>query len=117
MPKILDLPLYNKVKLLADDIYKKPSAFKSGFIIKTYKNLGGKYADDNQPKNLKRWFLEKWQDIADLEYPVFRPTVKISKTKTPLLVSEINKKNLKEQIKLKQLIKGSENLPKFQKKL
>lgn len=117
MPKILDLPLYNKVKLLADEIYKKPSAFKSGYIVKTYKSLGGEYGDDDKPKNLKRWYMEKWQDIGNLDYPVFRPTVKISKTKTPLLVSEIDKKNLKEQIKFKQLIKGNKNLPKFQKKL
>jgi len=36
MPIILDQDLYNKVKLYADTIYKKPSAYKSGFIVKTY---------------------------------------------------------------------------------
>jgi hypothetical protein len=44
-----------------------------------------------------------------------RPTVRINK-RTPLLASEINKKNLQEQIKLKQIFKGDKNLPKFKKK-
>lgn len=48
-------------------------------------------------------------------YPVFRPTKKITK-ETPLLVSEIDKKNLKKQIELKQKIKGSKNLKPFKKK-
>jgi len=28
-------------------------------IVKTYKSMGGRYADDNKPTNLKRWFEEK----------------------------------------------------------
>jgi hypothetical protein len=48
-------------------------------------------------------------------YPVYRPTVRVNK-QTPLLVSEIDPKNLKQQIKLKQKIKGEKNLPKFLKK-
>jgi len=34
--------LYEKVKFIADNLYDKPSAYKSGFIVKTYKELGGK---------------------------------------------------------------------------
>ena len=106
--------LYDKVKLYADQIYKKPSAYKSGFIVKTYKQHGGTFTDDKKDKPLKRWFKEKWQDIGNEKYPVYRPTVKINK-KTPLIPSEIEPKQLKEQIKLKQKIKGNKNLPKFQK--
>jgi hypothetical protein len=80
--------------------------------VKTYKKLGGTYSNDGKPKNLKRWFEEKWQDIGNQAYPVYRPTIKIS-SKTPLLPSEINKTNLKKQIALKQKIKGNSNLPKF----
>lgn len=47
--------------------------------------------------------------------PIYRPTIKINKS-TPLTVKEINKKNLKKQILLKQVIKGKSNLPKFIKK-
>ena len=63
--------LYDKVKLYADQIYKKPSAYKSGFIVKTYKRLGGTYSDDNKQKPLARWYNERWQDIGNKSYPVY----------------------------------------------
>jgi hypothetical protein len=112
MPKILNPDLYQQAKEYADKIYSKPSAYKSGFIVKKYKELGGKYEDDNKPKNLKRWYKEDWKDIGDLDYPVFRPTIKIN-SKTPLTPNEIDKNNLKNQILLKQEIRGNKNLPPF----
>lgn len=115
MPIPKDINLYNKVKREADFVYKKPSAYKSGFIVKKYKELGGEYIEDNKPKNLKRWFQEDWKDIGGKSYPVFRPTKRISMN-TPLTEKEINKKQLQQQIELKQKIKGESNLPPFQKK-
>ena len=119
MPVPKDKKLYQKVKKMADEIYKKPSAYKSGYIVKKYKELGGRFFEDNEPKELQRWFSEKWTDInpnkTKTSYPVYRPTVRVNK-QTPLLVSEIDPKQLKEQIKLKQQIKGNKNLPKFKKK-
>jgi len=107
--------LYNKVKKIADETYPKPSAFKSGFIVKKYKELGGTYSEDGKPKNLKRWFSESWKNIGDDKgYPVLRPTKRISKD-TPLTPDEIDPINLKEQIDLKQIIKGQTNLPPFKK--
>ncbi len=110
-----DKVLYEKVKKMADEIYKKSSAYKSGYIVKKYKELGGEYIDDSKPKNLKRWYKEKWEDIGNKDYPVYRPTIKVNK-QTPLIVKEIDPNQLKEQIKLKQKIKGTKNLPKFIKK-
>lgn len=104
--------LYDKVKEMADVIYEKNSAYRSGYIQKTYKSLGGTYIEDNKEKPLKRWFKEKWEDIGNEEYPVYRPTIRINK-KTPLTVDEIDKKQLKQQIKLKQKYKGDKNLPPF----
>jgi hypothetical protein len=115
MPTPKNPNLYNQVKAEADKIYKKPSAYKSGWIVKKYKELGGEYLDDNKPKNLKRWFQEEWKDIGNQAYPVFRPTKRVNKN-TPLLPSEINKEQLKNQIALKQLVKGNFNLPPFLKK-
>lgn len=112
MPTPTDQALYNKVKAYADTIYKKPSAYKSGFIVKKYKELGGTYIDDKKPKELKRWFKEKWTDVGGLDYPVYRPTKRIS-SKTPLIPAEIKPSNLKKQIDLKQDLKGDFNLPKF----
>lgn len=112
MPIVDNPTLYEFAKQIADLKYKKSSAYKSGFIVKTYKDLGGTYSEDNKPKKLKRWFREKWTDIGNKEYPVYRPTKRISKN-TPLTVDEINKNNLKKQIILKQKIKGEHNLPPF----
>ena len=115
MPIVNDKNLYEKAKKMADEIYKKSSAFKSGYIVKKYKELGGTYKDDKGEKELKRWFNEKWTDIGNKNYPVFRPTKRINKN-TPLTVAEIDKKQLEKQIKLKQKIKGEKNLPPFKPK-
>lgn len=119
MPTPKDKILYEKVKKMADKIYEKSSAYKSGYIVKKYKEMGGDYIDDNQPKELKAWFKAQWMDInpnkTKTSYPVYRPTVRVNK-QTPLTVKEIDPKQLKEQIKLKQKIKGSKNLPPFKSK-
>lgn len=56
---------YKKAKKLADEKYSKPSAYKSGYISKLYRKLGGKYNTDLQKqRGLKIWFEdEKWIDI------------------------------------------------------
>jgi hypothetical protein len=112
MPTPADKSLYERVKKEADKIYDKPSAYKSGYIVKKYKELGGEYLDDKKTRGLKRWFKEDWRDIGKKEYPVYRPTKRIS-SKTPLTADEIDKDQLKQQIVLKQIIKGDANLPPF----
>lgn len=111
---IQDKELYEKARKIIYQQYKKPSAYRSGALVKKYKELGGKYTGEKQKKGLVRWFKEKWEDIGNKDYPVYRPTVRVSK-ETPLLVKEIKPDNLKKQIKLKQKIKGDKNLPKFKK--
>jgi hypothetical protein len=115
MPIPIDKELYEKAKQIADETYKKSSAYKSGFIVKKYKELGGRYKDNGEEKSLKNWFNEAWKDIANREYPVYRPTKRINKN-TPLTIDEIDEDNLKQQIELKQKIKGDENLPPFKPK-
>jgi hypothetical protein len=112
----LNKALYEKAKLIADETYDKPSAYKSGFIVKTYKKMGGKYKNIDKEKDLKRWYEEGWTDINPLKsetsYPVYRPTKRINKN-TPLTVDEIDKTNLLEQSLIKQVIKGKKNLKPF----
>jgi hypothetical protein len=115
MPIPDDMELYNLVKEYSNLIYNKPSAYRSGFIVKFYKQLGGTYSKDHKPKKLKTWFKEQWKDVGHKDYPVYRPTKRINKS-TPLTPKEINPKNLKKQINLKQKIKGDFNLPPFEKK-
>ena len=115
MPTPTNPTLYERAKKIADEKYEKPSAYKSGFIVKTYKELGGKYADDGEPMKLKRWFKEEWMDVGGKDYPTYRPTKRVSKD-TPLTYKEIDPTNLREQIDLKQKIKGESNLPPFREK-
>lgn len=115
----LDKKLYEKAKKIVYKQYNKPSAYRSGALVKKYKELGGKYTINSSSKNvikpLKRWFNEKWVDIGGLDYPVYRPSKRITKN-TPLTVHEIDPKQAKIQIKLKQKIRGKKNLPPFKKK-
>tara|TARA_R110000868_G_scaffold1707_3_gene13754 strand:+ start:1873 stop:2490 length:618 start_codon:yes stop_codon:yes gene_type:complete len=112
MPTPTNPELYEKVKDIVYKRYDKPSAYRSMALVKAYKQLGGKYADDGEPRNLGRWMKEKWADIGGKEYPVYRPTKRISKD-TPLTASEIDPEQAKKQIALKQKIKGDANLPPF----
>ena len=88
--------LYDKAKKIADEKYKKSSAYRSAFIVKTYKDLGGEFIGKKDEKSgLSRWFEEEWVDIGgDDEYPVYRPTKRITKD-TPLTIDEVDKNNLK----------------------
>ena len=115
MPTPTNPKLYQRAKEEADEKYSKPSAYKSGYIVKRYKEMG-KYKEDDHEKNLKTWFQSQWVDLTHGHgYPVYRPTIRVNKN-TPLTISEIDPKNLKEQIKLKQIIKGKKNLPPFKPK-
>lgn len=116
MNEPINQKLYDEVKKEADNKYKKPSAYKSSWIVKEYKKRGGTYSGEKTKDGLTRWHKEQWESISKPnEYPVYRPTKKISKD-TPLTTSEIDPKQAKEQIKLKQKIKGDKNLPKFKNK-
>ena len=112
---VLNKKLYEKAKKQIYSKYKKHSAFRSGALVKRYKELGGKYSGNKKRGSLTRWFKEKWRDVGHKNYPVYRPTKRISR-KTPLTPREISPRNLKEQIKLKQRIRGSRNLPAFKKR-
>ena len=105
--------LYAKVKREADAIYSKPSAYKSGYIVKRFKELGGTYEDGEprdraSPSGLARWFLEEWVDLnrstskgryapcgrrsskGRSRYPLCRPSVRVTAA-TPLLASELSR--------------------------
>jgi len=112
MPTVLDQALYNRVRQQADQIYSKPSAYKSGYIVRQYKSLGGEYKSDNEPKKLKQWFRESWRDVGNKDYPVYRPTVRVNES-TPKTVQEIAPDKLQRQIALKQKYRGNKNLPPF----
>jgi hypothetical protein len=106
--------LYEKVKEEVYPRYKKPSAYRSGAVVKRYKDLGGKFKD-NGSRPLARWFKEEWKDVGNQKYPVYRPTKRVDKN-TPLTPAEIDPENLELQISEKQKIKGEKNLKPFEEK-
>ena len=111
-----DPALYEEAKAVVYPRYKKPSAYRSGALVKEYKKLGGTFSDEpNDKKPLKRWFKEEWADVGGLDYPTYRPTKRITKD-TPLTASEISPEELAKQAILKQKIKGEKNLPAFKGK-
>ena len=110
-----DKSLYEKVKKEVYAQYSKPSAYRSGAVIKRYKDEGGEFKDTDDGRPLERWFKEGWTDVGHKDYPVYRPTKRVN-SKTPLTIQEIDPQNLKKQIALKQEIKGHKNLPPFIKK-
>jgi hypothetical protein len=113
MPSIIDNPeLYEKAKRIVYQQYPKHSAYRSGQLVKKYKELGGTYSGKKDNTGLTNWFKEDWKDIGGLEYPVYRPTKRVSKD-TPLTPHQIDPVNLLQQILLKQQYKGDKNLPAF----
>lgn len=57
-------PEYKKAKREADKKFKeKTSAYKSLWIVKRYKELGGRYRKAQSKGRLKRWVREKWVRI------------------------------------------------------
>jgi Family of unknown function (DUF5872) len=101
----LDPKLYQRAKKIADETYETHGAFKSGFIVKTYKKLGGRYADppSTKEKKLRRWFSEEWKDVGGRAYPVFRPTKRVTDD-TPLTKAEIDASDFRRKVRTKQKI-------------
>tara|TARA_R110002126_G_scaffold7606_6_gene37245 strand:+ start:7215 stop:7562 length:348 start_codon:yes stop_codon:yes gene_type:complete len=104
--------LYDKAKAIIYKQYPKHSAYRSGALVKKYKELGGTYEGAKPSDGLTRWFKEDWADIGGEDYPVYRPTKRIS-AETPLTASEIDPAQKRRQVALKQRIMGRRNLPPF----
>ena len=69
--------LYQQVVNEAKEKFKVwPSAYASGWVVRTYKNRGGEYKDNSGKKDINhkqrsvgsggidRWFREKWIDVC-----------------------------------------------------
>jgi len=109
MENILNPKLYEQAKEEANKVYKRHSAYKSMFIQKKYKELGGKYKGNNKG-SLGNWRDEKWiQVVPFLESGKkiicgdgknkkgCRPTIKINE-KTPITIKELIKIHGKEKL-------------------
>ncbi len=97
MPVPKNLVLYEKVK---KSVYRKMpihSAYRSGHVVKKYKQLGGTFIGGG-PRPLSRWFAENWKSDRGLygytsKSSVYRPTIRVT-SRTPLTFSELSKSRL-----------------------
>lgn len=110
-----DQKLYDKVKKKVYKQYEKASAYRSGALVRMYKQaFKEKYGDKKSPYkgskakgNLTRWYKEDWKNQrGEKGYDpkrkgdVYRPTKRISK-KTPATFKELTKKELEKAQKEK----------------
>jgi hypothetical protein len=109
---VLNPAIYRRAKKIADETYKKNSAYKSMFLVNKYKELGGKYKGQKKLTGVKRWNAEKWiQVLPFLENgekiacgfgeggKSCRPSKRIDEN-TPLTVNQLIKKHGKKKLML-----------------
>ncbi len=104
MTNILNPKIYEKAKKEADEKYKRHSAYKSMYITKRYKEMGGKYSGSRKKASTTRWNKEEWiqvipylktgQKIAcgddNKKNKVCRPFKRVDKN-TPITIKELQK--------------------------
>jgi hypothetical protein len=109
---ILDKKLYEMAKKDADLKYKVPSAYKSMYIQKKYKQLGGRYKNKKRNQgSTDRWTTEHWVVVSEylngnkkivcgtseIKNKVCRPLKRINKD-TPITLPELLKIHSKKDL-------------------
>ena len=94
-----DPKLYEQVKNEIYAKYPKHSAYRSGLLVKTYKDRGGTYSGKKDKKEgLTAWFNEDWKNQRGAvgytrKGDIYRPTKRITKD-TPKTFAELSKKEI-----------------------
>ena len=114
MDKALDQELYKCVKRKADKIYERHGLYKSAWIQKEYKRLGGKYkgSKPGESKGISRWLKgEQWIEVGPYlknrqivlcgtsgqKGKACRP-LRRATAKTPITIPELLKLHTKKQL-------------------
>ena len=132
MSKPNNIDLYNLVKLIANEKFKSRSGiYRSMFISKYYKLLGGTY-DKPKPKisKIQNWLDEKWIDLnqpikknnkiigyercgnkntQNNLYPLCRPS-RVINSDTPQTYQTISKSKISKVNKEKQILRNQGNI-------
>jgi len=122
--KFLDKDIYLKATKLADEKYKKNSAYKSMYMAEQYERLGGRINQKLKSKSkLKTWKEESWVNLSPIalgletdikklpkcgiKHPkqkknptICRPTKKVNKDTTSLAQS-FSKSQIKKAFQIK----------------
>lgn len=109
---ILNPKLYEKAKKEADKVYSRHSAYKSMFISKKYKELGGKYKTTKKKSgSTDNWTKEEWIQVIpyltkgikivcgldNKKNKVCRPLKRIN-SNTPITINELLKLHKKQDL-------------------
>ena len=108
-----DKELYEIVKKKIYNKYPQHSAYRSGMLVKEYKNQYEKKHKDKKAyketkktnKGLSRWFNEEWKNQRGeagykIKGDIYRPTKKISND-TPKTYDELTKTDIKKAMQEK----------------
>jgi len=120
-----DIKLYNKIKIYIYIKYPIHSAYRSGLLVKKYKeeyekkyNNKNYYIGKKPDKNgLNAWFKQKWRNSNNnIGYEgknneIYRPTKKYGKT--PILMNELSKEQKQKAKKIKASGKRIKNFNKL----
>jgi len=121
--KFLDKDIYNRAKKLADEKYKKHSAYKSMYLVEEYERLGGRINKNLKKSGTATWSKEKWKNLTPIamgiesdikkltacgnKHPkqkknptICRPTIKVNKNTTSLAQS-FTKSQIKKALEIK----------------
>jgi len=103
-----DMKLYEQVKNEIFLKYPKHSAYRSGLLVKTYKEKFQQKHGNKEPYNgkekqtqgLNRWFKEEWKNQrGEVGYQsqgdIYRPSKRITKD-TPKTLNELSKKDIQQ---------------------
>lgn len=110
--KVVNHKIYNKAKKMANKTFKRHGAYKSMYIQKKYKDLGGRFKGTKKVKGVLRWNKEKWISVKDfLDGKVVlcgdnkvggknacRPSIRINEN-TPITIQEVIKKYGKKKVR------------------
>lgn len=109
---IIDKDIYEKARKIADKTYERHSAYKSMFINKKYKELGGRYKTNKKKKGkTDRWNDEEWIQVIpylkkgekivcgkdNKKNKVCRPFKRVDK-ETPITIGELLKLHKKSDL-------------------
>jgi hypothetical protein len=131
MAEPVDKELYERIKQMANKVFKSPTGiYRSAWISKMYVRAGGEYTSKKKNSEFDKWISEVWIDLNnpikqgnkiigynkcgskntqnDL-YPLCRPSVRIDED-TPMIYQDIDKETIKKVNKQKQIIKNKGNI-------
>lgn len=109
-----DKILYEKIKKEIYLKYPKHSAYRSGLLVKKYKeeyekkhnSINAYIGYKNKKEGLSRWFAEDWRNQrGEVGYQkkgdIYRPSIKINK-QTPTTFQELSKSQIQKAMKEKE---------------